>query len=103
MRELFFPLKIPSVASTCKRGHETKKTCSNRMLHMTCFNAKHLKFYQNSAFHSSLFHFSQLAGIFHPQKQLCLKNVFLTSKNACKEYFFEQKQIKSIAAAYSKL
>ena len=33
---------IPSVAS--KRGHETKKTCCNRVLDMTCFVAKHLKF-----------------------------------------------------------
>ena len=44
----------------------------------------------------SLIHFSQLAGIFLAQKQhTCLQKVFLTSKNACKEYFVEQKQIQS--------
>ena len=33
---------ISSVAA--KLGHETKKTCSNRVPDMTCFAAKHLKF-----------------------------------------------------------
>ena len=33
---------LPSVASKC--GHETKKTCSNRVPEMTCFAAKHVYF-----------------------------------------------------------
>ena len=50
----------------------------------------------------SLFHFSQLAGICFAQKQrTCLQKVFLTSKNACKEYSVGQKQIKSTTAAHT--
>ena len=53
---------------------------------------------------SALFRSSQLSGVFLAQKQhTCLPKVFLTSKNSCKEYFDERKQIKSTTAAYSKL
>ena len=51
-----------------------------------------------------IFHFSQLSVIFVAQKQhTCLQKLFLTSKNSCKQYFDERKQIKSTTAAYSKL
>ena len=53
---------------------------------------------------SALFRSSQLSGVFLAQKQhTCLPKVFLTSKNSCKEYFVERKQIKSTTAGYSKL
>ena len=46
-----------------------------------------------------IFHFSQLSVIFLAQKQrTCLQKLFLTSKNSCKQYFDEQKQIKSTTA-----
>ena len=48
---------------------------------------------------SLIFHFSQLSDIFLAQKQhTCLQKLFLTSGNPCKEYFVEQKQIKSATA-----
>ena len=51
-----------------------------------------------------IFHFSQLSVIFVAKKQhTCLQKLFLTSKNCCKQYFDERKQIKSTTAAYSKL
>ena len=51
-----------------------------------------------------IFHFSQLSGMFLAEKQhTCLQKLFLSSKNSCKEYFDEQKQIKSTTAMYSKL
>ena len=51
-----------------------------------------------------IFHFSQLSGIFLTQKQhTYLHKLFLKSKYSCKEYFVEQKQIKSTTAAYPKL
>ena len=103
-------LNIPSVAS--KRGHETKKHAllryqTWRVLSPNIWSLTAVK--QTVAPDQrvpliSLFHFSQLAGIFLAQKQhTCLQKVFLTSKNACKEYFVEQKQIKSTTSAYSQL
>ena len=49
--------------------------------------------------------FSQLSGIFLTQKQpTCLQKLFLTmSKNSCKEYFVEQKQINLTTTTNSKL
>ena len=45
----------------------------------------------------SIFHFSQLAGIFLAQKQrTCLQKVFLASKNACKEYFVKQNPLNQV-------
>ena len=47
-----------------------------------------------------IFHFSQLSGAFLAQKKhTCFQKLFLTSKNSCKEYFVERKQIKSTTAA----
>ena len=99
---------------TSKRGHETKKTCSNRVPDMTCSAAEHLKLTAVKAncrakgklficfwCVSVIFHFSQLSGIFLAQKQhTWLQKLFLTSKN-CKEDLVERKQIKSTTATYS--
>ena len=108
---------IPSVAS--KRGHETKKTCCNRVLDMTCFVAKHFEVWQPLkqtvtpkvsclfVFDQRVplkFHLSQLSVTFLAQKQhTCLQILFLTSKNLVRTDSVEQKQIKSTTAPYSKL
>ena len=57
-----------------------------------------------SAKFRSYFTFLNYQSYFSAQKQhTCLWKLFLMSKNSCKQYFDERKQIKSTTAAYSKL
>ena len=111
----FWNRLLPSVAS--KSGHETKRhvligcqTCqTSRVLLPNSWSltvvkancrAKGKLFVCFWPALSALFRSSQLSGVFLAQKQhTCLPKVFLTSKNSCKEYFVERKQIKSTTAA----
>ena len=57
-----------------------------------------------SAFRSHFIFLNFQAYVFLAQKQhTWLQKLFFTSKNSCKEYFVERKQIKSTTAAYTKL
>ena len=102
-QETTVPFELPSVASKC--GHKTKKhvLIGCQTWRVLSPNIRTVASDQRVPL-ISFFNFSQLAGIFLSQKQhTCLQKVFFPSKNACKEYFVEQKQIKSTTAAYSKL
>ena len=94
-----------------------EKTCSNRVPHMTCFAAKHLRFdsrlkqtvapkvsclYVFDQRVPLIFHFSQLSDIFLAQKQhTCLQRLFLTSKNSANTSNFECLAAKHVMFAPS--
>ena len=108
-------LALPSVSS--KRGHETKKHvllgCQTwRVLPPNIWSLTAIKanclakgelficFWSASSAHISFFSTFRHISL---RNSTCLHKLFLTSKNSCKEYFVERKQIKSTTAAYSKL
>ena len=104
---------LPSVAF--KRGQETKKNMYFLIGWQTwgvlspniIFESRWSKLSPQTDQRVSLtFHFSQRSCIIFsqkPQLKTFLGKLFLTSKNSCKEYFVERKQIKSTRVAYSKL